>query len=369
MQDGVFCFSNFKERPRMTRHHLVSVFFIILLLGIFWEAVIIFSPFLPVIFWAALLAFGFYPLYEYFLRRFHGREDPAAVLTVFCILMAAVPLVFIVLFNMSAQVTELLQKGMDYAASGRLKEIFQNIHSMPLVRYFETKIHASALLQENLHEWTVNFMKSLAGFMLRQLGVITKNILFFVLGFLASIFLAYAFLKHGKKLYQFVYELTPLEEADKEVVFRQIRETLSAVIRGQILTAIAQAICAGAVFYVLALPAPLLIAAATFLSSMIPVVGASMVWFPFVVYLVLKQQFIKALILFLLGTFVISAIDNFLKPAIIGEKTKLPYFLLFLSILGGMSAYGFLGLFLAPVIMSLFFVLIKIYREKYFIKA
>ncbi|MBI2095745.1 MAG: AI-2E family transporter, partial [Candidatus Omnitrophica bacterium] len=71
------------------------------------------------------------------------------------------------------------------------------------------------------------------------------------------------------------------------------------------------------------------------------------------------------LILFLIGTLGISLLDNFLKPMLIGEKTKLPYFLLFLGILGGLQIYGVMGIFLAPAALSIFFVLIKIYREKF----
>jgi predicted PurR-regulated permease PerM len=73
----------------------------------------------------------------------------------------------------------------------------------------------------------------------------------------------------------------------------------------------------------------------------------------------------KAIILAVMGCFVISLLDNIMKPAIIGKKTKLPYFLLFFGIMGGMKLYGLMGIFLAPVILSLFFALIKIYRTKY----
>ena len=94
--------------------------------------------------------------------------------------------------------------------------------------------------------------------------------------------------------------------------------------------------------------------------------GASIIWGALVIYLVILQNLTKALILFFLGVFGISLVDNFLKPLFIGEKTKLPYLLLFLGILGGLEAYGFVGIFLAPTLLSLFFALIKIYRTKFF---
>jgi predicted PurR-regulated permease PerM len=89
------------------------------------------------------------------------------------------------------------------------------------------------------------------------------------------------------------------------------------------------------------------------------------VWFPIAVYLLIMQLYGKAIILFVLGFFGISLIDNFMKPAIIGKRTKLPYFLLFFGIMGGMKFYGLMGIFLAPAVLSIFFALIRIYREKY----
>jgi predicted PurR-regulated permease PerM len=73
----------------------------------------------------------------------------------------------------------------------------------------------------------------------------------------------------------------------------------------------------------------------------------------------------KAAILFIFGALVISLIDNLMKPALIGERTRLPYFLLFFGIFGGIKLYGLMGIFIAPVVLSLFFALVKIYQEKY----
>ncbi len=110
---------------------------------------------------------------------------------------------------------------------------------------------------------------------------------------------------------------------------------------------------------------PIFFAALTFLAALVPVFGTPLVWFPFVIYLICLQQYGKAAALFFLGAFGISLIDNFLKPVLIGKKTRLPYLLLFLGILGGLQVYGLVGIFLAPAVLSFFFSLIKIYREKF----
>ena len=178
-------------------------------------------------------------------------------------------------------------------------------------------------------------------------------------------FLLFIFLKDGEKIYRFIYEIAPLERKNKQPLFGQINDTFSAVIRGQLLTSLTQALVAGVIFWFLGLPLPVLFAAVTFITSMIPVVGASAVWLPLVVYLLTLGQQGRALVLFVFGVLVISLIDNLMKPALIGEKTRLPYFLLFFGILGGIKLYGLMGIFIAPVILSLFFALVKIYQEKY----
>ena len=178
-------------------------------------------------------------------------------------------------------------------------------------------------------------------------------------------FLTFVFLKDGRNIYNFLYQIAPFEDSTKKVVSKQIDETFTAVIRGQLLTSLAQATLAGIIFWALNIPVPLFFAALTFLTSLIPIIGAAGAWVPLTIYLVILQQYGKAAILFFFGLLIISVIDNILKPAIIGEKTKLPYILLFFGILGGMKLYGFIGIFLAPVILSLFFALIKIYKEQY----
>ena len=118
-------------------------------------------------------------------------------------------------------------------------------------------------------------------------------------------------------------------------------------------------------FAILGVPIPLFFTFLLFMTSLIPVLGAASVWFPIAVYLLIMHFYTKAIILFVVGFFVISLLDNIMKPAIIGERTKLPYFLLFFGIMGGMKFYGLMGIFLAPVVLSIFFALIEIYREKY----
>ena len=198
-----------------------------------------------------------------------------------------------------------------------------------------------------------------------QLTAFTKNLFIWILNLFLIAFMLFFFFQDGRIIYEFLYKTIPMAKKNKELLTSKINETFSAVIRGQFVTSITQGLLTGLTFWFLGLPLPFFFGFLTFLTSMIPLTGAATVWVPFDLYLFLTQQTQKAVILLLIGAFVISLSDNLLKPVLIGEKTRLPILLLFLGILGGMKLYGFTGLFLGPVVLSLFFVLAKMFREEY----
>lgn len=349
----------------MSKNWFISIFFIALLFLIIHQLFLVFSPFLHPILWAAFLTFLVYPVYRMMASRFKKYETWIAILTTGCLLLIVTPILVVVVFQMSSQVLEFFQRVVAYVKEGHLEALLTQFRALPFIRNIESEILKTEILEQGLSDWILRSTRAVGNFTVEQVGIITKNLVYFGLGFLLAFFLVFAFLRDGEKIYQFVYQIAPMDEKHKKVVFAQITGTFAAVIRGQLLTSFVQALIAATVFQVLGLPTPLFWGAVTFISALIPVMGASLVWVSFVIYLVIIQSYIKAVILFLLGTFLISLIDNFLKPALIGKRTKLPYFLLFLGILGGLKLYGLSGIFLAPILLSLFFALIQIYREEY----
>ena len=349
----------------MTREQLISLFFLALLIVVIYQACLIFSPFFRAIFWSGILAFGFFPLYEKFRHALKSRETLAALLMTLGIFILVVPPVALLAINLTAQAIELYQGASSYIREGRLEQLIEQIRSMALIQKIEVRLLEWEPLKQSIAAWLLGSSRAIGNFAAAQAGTVTRNILLVALNTLLMTVLLFVFLKDGEKIYQFFYDIAPLEEKNKKSIFKQLNETFSAVIRGQLLTSLTQAFVAGVIYWILGLPVPIFFAAVTFLTALIPVIGASGVWLPLVIYLITSQQYGRAVALFFLGTLVISLIDNLMKPALIGKKTKLPYFLLFFGILGGIKLYGLMGIFIAPVILSLFFVLTKIYQEKY----
>lgn len=350
----------------MTRKQLITIFFIVLLLYILANVLYILSRFLNPIFWGAVLAFAFYPIYEKCLRISRNNRNLAAVLTTVLILLAFVPaLIFIAL--QGAKETVHFYDGLTEAVkNGAVERTLQSLRESAFIQ----KIENSHLIQwesakNQFKQWVLDSAGGIGNFVLRHATLLTKNIVTGIFDFFLTFFLLFFLLRDGQKIYRFIYEATPLDEESKEVIFKQLSDTFSATLRGQLFTALAQSVALGIVFWGLRLPLPVFFAAITFLASMIPVIGTSAVWVPFAIYLGITQQWGRMAALLLLGVFVVSSIDNILKPLLIGHKTKLPYSLLFLGILGGIQVYGFIGIFIAPAFFSLFFVLVKIYLDKF----
>jgi predicted PurR-regulated permease PerM len=202
-------------------------------------------------------------------------------------------------------------------------------------------------------------------FIAGQLTGIAKNLFVFLLDFLLMSFSLFFFFRDGEEFYRALRDLIPMEPEHKDAIFQQFYETVSAVVQGMAVTAVVQGVLAGIGFLIVGLPFSFFLGCASALSSLQPFGGAAVVWFPCTLYLFYSGTWGWGVFLLVYGIVVISGVDNIIKPWIIGERTKLPTLFLFLGILGGLQAYGFLGLFLGPVILATLVAFIKIYREEY----
>ena len=348
----------------MTREKFISYFFIVLLIFVVYQVFLIFSPFFRAIFWSAILSFSFYPLYLRMKRAISNETAAALLMTVLIFLVVVPPVVFLIL-SITGQAVELYQNTYNYIKSGGLETLVEHLRSLSFVHNLEIKIVQWGPLKENASLWLLSSTRNIGNLAAAQAAALTKNLLLIALNTVMMTFLIFVFLKDGQQIYDFIYQIAPLEEKNKKPIFTRINETFAAVIRGQLLTSIVQAVGAGIGFWLIGVPAPVFFAALTFIAALIPVTGAATIWVPLVVYFFTTAQTTKAVILLVFGVFGISLVDNVLKPMLIGEKTKLSYFMLFFGILGGIKFYGLIGIFLAPVMLSLFFALVRIYQENW----
>jgi len=203
-----------------------------------------------------------------------------------------------------------------------------------------------------------------SAFLVSQAADMLKNLASFVIDFFLTTFALFFFFRDGARMVRGIQELLPMEPEHKALVLDRLHETLSAVVQGTLITAAAQGALAGVGFALLGVPFAVFLGCAAAFASLLPF-GAPVVWGLVAIYLGFTASIAKTLVLIVWGTLVVGTIDNFVRPMLIGGSTEIPTILLFFGILGGLQAYGFLGVFLAPVVIAILVAFVRIYREQY----
>lgn len=349
----------------MSQKQLFILSFFGLLILIFLQLLGIFQLFLIPMVWAVLLAFIFYPLFRRLLRMVRGRKNAAAALTVLIVIILTLGPVIFFSGTLFHELLGFSQNLGEWIVQKKYMALWQRVLDSPLQSVW-------ARFMEKTTSWNIQVMpiiqktvQSITQTVLAQIQNGAKNFLIFILYYFLTIFIFFFFVRDGKSLGLALKHLFPMTSENKEMVFNRLGNTVSAVVRGLVVTALAQSLLAGAAFAILGVPFPVLLSLLVAFLALVPLGGAVIVWFPSAVYLFLIGSWGKALILFIWGAAVVSTVDNIIKPILIGERTKLPTLFLFLAILGGIAFYGFVGVFLGPIMLALFLTLIEIYRKEY----
>lgn len=339
-------------------------------IGLFFSIFIIFlfiytlSPFFNILCWAAILSFYLYPVYKFLNKKIKDKKLISAILTIFGFICFIIfPLTFVTFtfyYQVSAILTYLapllkkdfssiLQEFQNYPF---LYNIFNKIYLFfePVWGKIETKI-TDALSE--LIRYGINLITNL----FRRSAIFSFQLVFTILAL-------FYFLIDGERFICIIKNLFPGEEREKTYILQKISDILRGILYGSILTSIVQGALALIIYAALEVPQYIIWTILTVITSFIPVLGTFLIWGPIVVFLLIKGSYIKALILFLYSALIVSQVDNVLKPILIGEKAQLHNLLVFFSVLGGLTQFGILGLFLGPVILGLFLCVIEIYKIK-----
>jgi predicted PurR-regulated permease PerM len=327
----------------------------------------VFAPFFTAIIWAIVLTIVFSPLFRRMLGIVRGRRTEAAFITCVLILILIVLPVTILGVLITQQSIALYQSVQENAGSladvnARLQEL-QNRPAIQRLTQIAGKLSGTAEidLKQLLHEaasGVSRFLVDIGPSVLRNVG---EMIFSFFLIFITMFFL----LRDGPQLIEAIKAASPLPDAIEAELFNKLEDVSYATFYGSLLTAAAQGAAAGLLFWALGLPTPLFWGAVVSLVSLVPIVGAFLVWLPWAAYLLLAGQAGRGLLLLAIGGLVVSSIDNVLKPMIIKGRTDMHPLLVFLSVLGGLRAFGFIGILLGPLMVVLFISFLNFYQIEF----
>jgi len=315
---------------------------------------LIVRPFLIAIISAAVLAYLFYPLYKHLMKyvpRFLPKETVAALITVFLIvLIVIIPMI---------PLTGLLASEM---RSGYL--FFQKRVTAPDFR-FDIPPGLSPYVGDvsQYKQQIASFGAQIIGWLQGVVQVI-PNV---VLNIFIAIFSIYFFLKGGKNIYGFLQDVFPLPQGRYTQIFARFDDLSRGMILGQIVVGFMHGILAWAAYAFLGVPNPVLWAFLTAIISIIPVLGAGLVWAPVAIYLIIKGYMVgtawKGFVLLVYGLVVMSTIDNILKPKIIGDRSRIHPLVILLGVLGGINLIGLPGIIIGPLVLALFDIVMEIFRD------
>jgi len=313
----------------------------------------ILAPFLSILLWAAVLVMVFYPTYLWLATKLRGRTTLAAFLTTLLVLATIIlPMVAVT----GAVVAELQTTAIQLTA-----EIPRHLERLPEV--LEVVYRYTGMTQEELKK-TVQTGASTSTNALLQGGLtVVGGVLGFVvnLGFV-SFTMVYLFID-GDKAVNTLREWLPLERSQSQALLLRAGEIISASVYGVVVLAVIQGTLGGLMFWWLGLPSPLLWGVVMILFATIPMLGTFVIWVPAAIYLGFTGSVSKAIILTLWGTLVIGMSDNLLRPALVGKKAKMHDLMIFFAVLGGLRAFGVLGILMGPVVLAVSLTLLEAFRR------
>ena len=351
----------------MSKRQLFTVTFLLVLLLLLWQLGLILRPFFSPILWAVILATTTYPVYIRLLARVGHRGNVAAgIMTGGVLIIAVAPAVFSLILA-GQQGMEAYAQASEWLKGGHLNDLGAVFAMIPGVGGLSQElvgrliVAGSGQVEASLLEGG----KAVSTFLLSQGVDFARNALLLATDFLIMLFTLFFVFRDGPQTWDAIFRAIPLEEEHKAKIFERLNTTMKAVVRGTLLTAVVQGATAGVTYYLLGVPFSVFLGALSGLLSLLPVGGTAIVWAPVALYLLFSGAVAKGVILIGVGLGLVGLMDNLLQPLLVGGKARLPVLPLFLASLGGLAYFGFLGLFLGPVLLAVVLVTFVIYQEEY----
>ncbi len=348
----------------MKREHIFLIFILFLTLLSFYLLYQILLPFLSSIIWAILLAMVFYPIFQKLQRILKKREVLSALIMTLLVFIVIVLPFTLLLVSLASEVVDVYHRAEEMIRTGQLQAYLERAKEIPILRWFLAKLseHIDFSQLDPLPLILKNF-KQISNFIFTQTTNLLKGFSTFIAGFFFTLLSLYYLFKDGRHLFGRLKEIIPLPSKERDLLIQRFKDMIYATIYGGILIAVIQGLLGGLSFWALGLPSPIFWGTAMALLSFIPIGGTALIWGPASILLLIGGGILKGLILLGLGVFVISMVDNLLRPFFISTRTKIHPLLLFFAVLGGVQAFGLIGLVAGPLVATLFLTLIEIYTQ------
>jgi predicted PurR-regulated permease PerM len=335
------------------------VIFFALLIFITGLFLYILKPFAYPLFWAAIIAGIFYPMYKWFLKKTKIANLSATISVMIVILCIILPLTLIGILLARESISLYVSLGEN---KGQISESIQGtfnwIKNSPLTS------------QLNINEsfWTQKFSEItqiLTNSILSTAKTITQNSLSFLLMFFVMLYALFFFFRDGEKFLKKLMYICPLGDKYEKMLYQKFTDTTHAILKGVLLVASIQAGLGVLLFAITGIQGALIWGIFMFVFAMIPNLGTGVIWLPTGVIMLITGHIWQGVMILVFGALVISTIDNLLRPVLIGKKASMHPLLILFSMLGGLFVFGLSGFIIGPVVVALLIAFWDIYNQYY----
>jgi predicted PurR-regulated permease PerM len=345
---------------------LRRTFLLVLTVGISLLFLYMIRQFLLSVLLAAIFAGLVNPVYRFLLRRLRGRKTFASVGTVTAVVVV-VGLPLLAFFGLVAsQAVEVSQAAGPWIERqiGQAGELEQRIRHLPILDRLpgiERVLPSSEQVMAKVGE----VASATGSFLVRSLAQVTRGTLGFFLQLFVVLYAMFFFLADGRMILDRILFYMPLPPEDETRLLEKFVSVARATLKGSLLIGLIQGALAGVAFWAAGVPGAAFWGTVTVVSSLIPAVGAAIVWIPMVIYLFLTGHNPAAVGLLLWSALVVSTIDNVLRPVLVGRDTRMSDLLVLLSTLGGIVLFGAVGFIVGPIVAALFVTVWHLYGETF----
>lgn len=314
----------------------------------FW----IISPFFGAVFWAMVLALMFMPVHRRLCARLRGRDTLAALGTLlFCMVIVVVPMIFVVgaMVDEATGFTQRLRTG-----EFNPRTYFEQIQNA-LPGWSRDLLGRFGLFnaQDVVDKLTAAVVQGGQALTTRALAI-GQNTLMLLVDLGIMLYLLFFFLRDGRDLAQTIRRAVPMQRQHTDFLLSKFATVVRATVKGTVVVALVQGMLGGVAFAFLGIHGAVLWGVVMSVLSLLPAIGAALVWAPVAIYLMATGSMIEGLGLAAWGAGVMGMVDNLLRPILVGKETKLPDYLVLLSTIGGLSIFGVNGFLIGPAIAALF---------------
>jgi len=342
-------------------------FFLWMLIIIGVLSIIVVFPFLTSLVGGAVLAYIFYPVYKVIQRNVKNRTASALIVSVFIVLLITIPTIFL-LNTLTKETHYMYMRAKQQVSMGRIigEKCIENTVLCKSINDIN-----ELMKNEEVREYSIGLLNKVLQFITQKISSVILTLPKILIHVLIAIFTAYYLFKDGEMLIHRMSKAIPLKVHHQEQIIQQFADVTYAVIYGSIIVALIQGTLGSFGFWLFGIRSFIWWGVVMSFFALIPFIGTWVVWFPASAFLVVAgylqgetEMIWRGIGLFIFGLFIISTIDNFLKPVIVAGKARVHPLLILVGVLGGLFTMGLIGLIVGPLLLALFVTLLEIYEKE-----